>query len=70
MKLAEIINKVFCILCAAIGAFCLGYALSTGQRHVFFMAALYGLLSYLIAWGIRNDRRREEEERKRKLGGE
>lgn len=68
MKLAEIIVQVLCVLCAAIAAFSLGFAIATGERHAFFMAVFYGILTFLIAWGIRIDRKREEEERKHKFG--
>jgi len=64
MRLVEIIVQALCVLCAVIAAFCLGFAIETGERHVFFLAVFYGILSYLIARGIRSDRKREEERRK------
>lgn len=64
MKLLEIVNRVLCILCAVIGAFCLGYAIVTGTGHVFITATVFFLLAFLIEFGARSDRKREEEQRK------
>ena len=66
MKIIEIVNYALCAICAGGSAFCIGNALITKEGHVFAMAVLYGLLSYIIYWGIKRDKEREEEQRKQR----
>ena len=59
MELIKKINKAIGIFCVVMVFTCLGYAISSGQNHVFFTAILYALIAWGIFTGIKSDKEDE-----------
>ena len=62
--------KLGSLICAFVCAFCMGAATSSGLTHVFVMAAFWGILSLVLWYGHKADKKREEEEMKRRMSHE
>lgn len=60
MELIKKINKAIGLFCVVMVFTCIGYAISSGQNHVFFTAILYALIAWGIFAGAKADKERDE----------